>query len=130
MRVNTQSITVAAPPEKVLQFVADPANLPEWAVGFAQEIRHEDGQWIVTSPQGDVGLRVDVDRARGIVDYAMSPGPGVEVTAFSRVLPNEHGSEYVFTQFQPPATTDEDFDGQIEALGQELQVLQGLLEPR
>lgn len=129
MRTDTQSVTIAATPERVLDFVADPESLPKWAIGFAQSVRRTDeGQWIVTSPQGDVGIRVDVDRERGTVDYVMSPAPGVELTAFSRVLPNDSGAEFVFTQFQPAGMPDAVFEGQVQSLGHEFNVLRSLLE--
>lgn len=128
MRSDTQSVTIAATPEEVVDFVADPVNLPKWAIGFAQKVRNENDSWIVTTPQGDVTVQIDADRDRGIVDYVMSPAPGVELTAHSRALPNEDGAEYVFTQFQAPGMPDEVYEGQIEALGQEFDVLKSLVE--
>lgn len=104
MRSDTQSVTIATTPEEVIDFVADPENLPKWATGFAQSIRRENDHWMVTTPQGDVTVQIETDPDRGIVDYVMSPAPGVTLTltAYSRVLPNEDGAEYVFTQFQAP----------------------------
>lgn len=128
MRADTQTVTIDVPPERVGAFVADPRNLPRWAVGFARDVRHEDGRWIVTSAQGDVALRVDTDPRRGTVDFVMAPAPGVEVTAYSRVVANGDGAEYVFTQIQTPGTPDELFEGQVDALRHELQVLKRLLE--
>jgi hypothetical protein len=36
MPSDTQTISIDAAPEHVVAFVGDPANLPRWAVGFAQ----------------------------------------------------------------------------------------------
>lgn len=128
MRSNTQTTTIDSVPDQVIDFVADPQKLPSWAIGFALSVREEGGRWIVTSPQGEVTIRIEVDRDLGTVDYLMSPAPGVEVVANSRVLPNGDGSEYVFTQFQPPGMPDELFDHQVDTLGRELGILRKALE--
>ncbi len=41
MRTSTQSITIKATPGNVFAFVADPENLPKWAIGFAKKIRQQ-----------------------------------------------------------------------------------------
>jgi hypothetical protein len=58
----------------------------------------------------------------------MSPAGGVEGLAGSRVLPRGTGSEYVFTQFQPPGMPDEVFAKNVQAVTHELTVLKALLE--
>lgn len=126
MRSDTQSIMIGAPVSAVHAFVADPANLARWAVGFAQEVRQEKGQWIVRTAAGDV--QVGVAAALSTVDFHMRPAPGFEVSAFSRVLPAGDASVYVFTQFQGPGMPDEVFDAQVKALGHELIALKAVLE--
>jgi len=58
----------------------------------------------------------------------MSPAPGVESLAGSRVLPHGAGSEYVFTQFQPAGMPDDAFAKNVQAVTHELTVLKALLE--
>ncbi len=128
MRSDTRSVTIDASPEAVLRFVADPANLPRWAIGFAKEVRCDDGRWVVITASGEVGVTIDVDRRAGTVDFRMEPAPGVEAVAYSRVVPNGTGAEYVFTQFQQPGTPDDVFGQLSEALGHELVALKALLE--
>ena len=48
---------------------------------------------------------------------------GLEAVAYSRVVPNDSGAEYVFTQFQLPGMTDEVFAAQRAALAEELAIL-------
>jgi hypothetical protein len=45
MRADTQTITIQAPPDDVVSFVADGSNMPRWAIGFAKSV----------TPNGDVG---------------------------------------------------------------------------
>jgi hypothetical protein len=130
-RSDSRSVAIDAPPAHVFAFLADPANLPRWAVGFCHSIRpDEPGLWVVKTAQGDVLMRYVVDEAAGTIDFHISPAPGVEVVAYSRVLPNGEGSEYVFTQFQHPGMSDDVFDGQVRALVEELQVLRGVIHAR
>jgi hypothetical protein len=129
MRSDTQTITIGAPAKEVYAFVAEPGNLPRWAVGFAREIRPEDDHWQVRTGSGaEVRLRFRTDAELGIVDFVMEPAPGVVAVAYSRVLPHGDGADVVFTQQQTPGMADDSFDAQVAALGHELTVLKALLE--
>jgi hypothetical protein len=133
LRSDTRAITIEAAAKEVFAFAADPENLPRWAVGFCRAIRPDlgtPGRWIVTTAQGDVALRYVIDAAFGAIDFYLAPAPGVELPAFSRVVPNGEGAEYVFTQFQSPGMPDDVFEGQVRALVEELQVLRGLIMAR
>jgi hypothetical protein len=52
---------------------------------------------------------MEADAHRSTVDFWMSPAPGVEVLAPSRVVPRGSGSEFIFTQFQGPGMSDQAF---------------------
>ena len=132
LRSDTQAVSIEAYPEHVYSFVADPENLPAWAVGFCRAIRWDGRaeQWIVATAQGEIPIRYATDPATRTIDFYFSPAPDVEVAAFSRVVPNDRGSEYIFTQFQPPGMADDAFAAQIRALMEELQVLRALMHAR
>lgn len=130
MRSDTQSVTLDAPAPTVFALLAEPANLPLWAVGFCRAIRPGAEGWIVTTSTGEVGLRYEVNRAAGTIDFRMTPAPGVELTAYSRVISNAEGADYVFTQQQAPGMTDDAFAHQVEALREELAVLRSLVRAR
>jgi hypothetical protein len=132
-RSDTRAIGIPAPASEVFAFIADPENLPRWAVGFCRSIRRDDSaadRWIASTPQGDVAIRYVADQALGVIDFYFSPAANVETAAFSRVLPNAAGAEYVFTQFQETGMTDHVFDAQVLALREELQVLRSLFAAR
>src|SRR5262245_44549744 len=120
MRAATKTITIHADYEKVVGFVANAENLPRWAVGFAKAVRHDGGRWWVTTDSGEIGLRIAANRADGVVDFCMSPAPGVEARAASRVIAAGDGVEYVFTQFQPPDMPDDVFAKNVKAVTHEL----------
>jgi uncharacterized protein YndB with AHSA1/START domain len=128
-RTNTQSISIASPPEKVFAFVADPENLPVWAIGFCKEIRIEDERWIVTTPSGEqIPMRSVADAERGLLDGTWEMGPLGEGRSYTRVVPSGDGAEYVFTMVQASGMPDEVFDAQAAELGRELTVLKAHLE--
>jgi len=128
MRADTKTIAIRALPDKVWKFLANPENLPRWAVGFAKAIRKDGERWLVTTGGGEVALRIVADQKLGVVDFWLSPAPGTEGFAASRVLPNGDGVEFVFTQFQAPDMSDEIFAKNVQALAHELTVLKALLE--
>lgn len=132
LRSDTRTVTIDAAPEHVIAFVAEPGNLPAWAVGLCRGIRRaeEPGKWIVTTRKGEMPIRFVTNEQLGTIDFYFTPGPGAEAVAFSRVVPNGTGAEYVFTQFQPTGMPDELFDAQVHALAEELQVLRALIHAR
>jgi hypothetical protein len=127
MRSNTEHVTINVDHRRLFAFLADPGNLPKWAVGFCRAIRRDRDRWIVQTPQGEVAVRFVTHPELGIIDFHISLGPDSEVTAFSRVLPNGDGSEYIFTQFQAPGMADAVFEAQVRALREELVVLRALM---
>ena len=128
MRADTKTVSIEAPGDRVVTFLADPRNLPRWAVGFAKAVHDTPHGWVVLTGAGLMGIRIDSDVRRGTVDFRMEPAPGVEVLAASRVVPRGTGSELVFTQFQAPDMPDDVFAKNIQALTHELTVLKALLE--
>ena len=128
MRSDTQTISIESPAANVLAFVSDPGNLPRWAIGFARAVRPNQDHWVIETNSSEVPLRVQADERTGVVDFRMTPAPGVEVLAASRVIPRGKASEYVFTQFQVPGMSDEAFAVSIQTVTHELTVLKALLE--
>lgn len=128
---NTQSISINALPDDVFAFVADPLNFPQWAVGFCRSIRPDDtDRWIATTPSGQIPIWFERNVDARTIDFHFEPAPGLVAVAYSRIVPNATGCEYVFTQFQGEGMTDEVFDAQVQALIEELHVLRGVMQAR
>jgi hypothetical protein len=109
----------------VFAFVADPHNLPRWAPQFASAVRPEGDRWIVTSGDTEFTIAVRASGEVGTVDLVR--GPELNVGAFSRVLPNGRGSEYLFTLFFPDGTPEDAISAQMEVVGQELRTIRELV---
>lgn len=128
-RHDTQTIQIETDPSQVVRFLADGANLPRWAIGFAAAVRPNGDQWVVTTHAGgEIDTRVVTADPAGTVDFVMTLAPGVTATAWTRVVPVEGGALLSFTQVQQPGMPDEIFDAQVGAVTHELAVLRAMLE--
>lgn len=130
MNVDTQTALLHGSPSEVFDFLADPENLPRWAVGFCRSIRRDGERWMVRTGHGEIPIRLDASARAGTIDFWMEVEPGVEVGAFSRVIPAPGGAAYVFTQLQAPGMPDAAFEAQVSALREELRVLQSIARAR
>ena len=126
-RSHTRSISIAADPADVLAFLADPRNLPRWAPAFARSVTERDGQLLVDTGQGELAISLSVSRERGTVDVLSAAEP--RVGAFSRVLPNGEGSEYLFTLLFAPEADELAVEAQMAVVDQELEAVRTLCEP-
>lgn len=130
MRTETQTVSIETAGARVFDFVSNPENLPRWAKGFCTSLRREEGRWIVSSPRGEIALRMTTDAKLGVVDFHLSPAPGIESVAASRVVQRGQGCAYIFTFHQTPGMPDEDFESQRRTLAGELRILKDLMEGR
>lgn len=128
MRAATRSITIQSHPDKVFEFVSDPANLPLWSRSFCLSIYQQQGQWIVETPQGPLPIRMAIHRQLRIADQFFSPAPGVEFMIPTRVIPNESKSEFIVTLFQPEDLSEEQYQDEVSMIEQELIYLKNILE--
>ena len=124
-RAETRSISIEATPAAVFAFVADPYNLPRWAPAFASEVRPDGERWTVTSGGAELTIAVQASEEHGTVD--LLGGPELNVGAFSRVLPNAAGSEYLFTLFFPDGTPQEAIAAQMDVVEEELRSIRELV---
>ena len=129
---DVQSIGINAHPDKVFQFIAEPTNVPKWALGFSEV----DGKTaFMETPAGKmkVEMTMDSNPALGTVDTTMTMPDNSVGMAYSRVLPNDGGqtSIFSFVLMAPPVPLEE-IEGTLEAqkkqLAEELQLLKKILE--
>jgi hypothetical protein len=122
LKSATQSISIDAAPEVVVGFVADAENLPLWAPAFAQRVQRDGEHWIVDSPGARLRIEVRASHDVGTVDFVRAGvAPDRATGAFSRVVPNGRGSEYVFTRFFGDDVAGEDIAREMAVVAQELE---------
>jgi uncharacterized protein YndB with AHSA1/START domain len=127
---STRSISIAVPPQVVLDLVADPTQLPRWAPAVARAVRPAGGdRWLVDTGDGEVRIRVRVSPELGTVDFLLADAPpGIEVGTFTRVVPNGRGSEFIFTRFHSESTSKIEMAEQRAVVAVELQTVRALCE--
>jgi hypothetical protein len=128
-RSDTQTISIDAPPATVVALLTDASEFPRWAAGFARAVRVDGDDWIVDTGDAEVRLHVRVSDEHGTVDYLLADAlPGAEIGAFSRVIPNGRGCEFIFTQFLADDLRDTDLEDQKAVVAVELQTVRALCE--
>ena len=95
-RAETRTVSIAAPPERVVEYLADARHLPEWAPGFASAVTPEhDDIWTVQTDAGPQRVAVRTSPQHGVVDVVRADAPHQGL--FTRVVPNLAGAELIFS---------------------------------
>ena len=128
MNCDTQSIMINVAPAKLFDFLANPENLSRWAGSLCQSVRKEGDQWMIESKMGELKLRLVSNKEFGVIDYHIIPPLPMKFVAYSRIVPNGQGSEFIFTQFQLPLLPGSFFEKQKESLKKELVTLKDIME--
>ncbi|HET6704687.1 SRPBCC family protein [Amycolatopsis sp.] len=126
-RAETRTISVAAPPARVVEYLADPRHLPEWAPNFATAVDHDhDDIWRVHTESGPQRVAVRVAAEHGVVDVVSADAPNLGL--FTRVVPNLTGAELIFSLFFPTDTEPSAVDAQMAVVGEELRAVRDRVE--
>ena len=91
------SIPIARDPQTVIAFAGNPENLPLWAAGLSSGIARDGDDWVSESPMGKVRVSFRGPIELGLLDHDVTLPDGAVVHNPLRVLPNDDGSEVVFT---------------------------------
>jgi len=126
LRSKTRTISIDATPDAVLNVVADPYRLPSWAPNFARAVRPAGDDWLIQSVGAEALITVRVSRDQGTLDLLAARDH--RRGAFSRVLPNGDGSEYIFTLFFSRGTEETAIAAQMAIVDVELQTVRSLSE--
>lgn len=126
LRAETRTISIAAAPSVVYAFLADPHNLPRWAPDFASAVRPSGTDWLVDQGAAEVAITVRVSPEHGTVDLLAADNHSRG--AFSRVVPNGAGSEYLFTLFFPTDVDAASVEKQMTVVEEELRTIRALCE--
>ena len=127
-RSRTLTISINCDPKKVYEFVSNLENMPKWAKTFCKSIKKSNNEWIMQTPQGPVKIKIAPTNDFGILDHTVIPAPGVEVVVPMRVVTNGLGSEVIFTLFQQPGMTDENFAKDHGMVEQDLAALKQVMD--
>lgn len=127
MSIYTAAIAIAAPPERVFDYVRVPENQPEWAVNFVRSTRPlGGGRYVMETPVGQMSYRVEADPAARTVDFVFEAPHGSILP--TRVVPHPAGSIFTFTILRQPGMDDGGWEQGKRGLDEELELLKRRLE--
>jgi hypothetical protein len=118
MNSRTISVTIKRPPAEVYEFASNPENFPHWVRSFCQSVSKSGDDWFMETPDGWVGIRFSPPNKFGVLDHVVTLPDGRSILNPMRVVPNDEGSELLFTLFQLPDMSDDQFArdaGMVEA---------------
>lgn len=118
--MNSRTITcsINRPPSVVYEFASNPENLPQWVRSFCLSVRKSGDEWQMETPTGWVGIQFVPANDFGVLDHVVTLPDGQSILNSMRVVANGEGSEVMFTLFQLPGMSDEQFAkdaGMVEA---------------
>lgn len=122
------SVSINRTPAQVYEFASNPENLPKWAAGLSGSIKKVDEDWISESPMGRVKIKFAEKNNFGVLDHAVTIPSGAKFYNPMRVVPNNDGSELVFTLFRRPEVSDQEFAQDARSVEKDLATLKSLLE--
>lgn len=129
MKSETLNIYIDRSWQEVYEFVSDLMNFPKWAKTFCRSVKKQDNTWYeIETPQGLVRFRITPRNEFGVVDHYLISPKGAEVYVPMRVVKNGTGCEMIFTLFQQPGMTDEQFASDRALVEKDLATLKKQME--
>jgi hypothetical protein len=125
----TKTINIKASPDKVWDYVNDLSKWPQWAIHDVKTSRKgENGFWLIDGPRGTSKVRMNSNKATGILDHDfIDPGEGHWIVP-CRVVAGSEGTHFMITFTKPEQMPDEAFKTGMKMLDEELLKLKELLE--
>ena len=75
MNIHPLTITVSAPREAVLNFLADIDNLPKWTAGWCERLMLQRGRWWAFTAEGEQVVDMETSAGTGVIDLRAGPSP-------------------------------------------------------
>jgi hypothetical protein len=122
-------IGIERPFAEAYEFLAAPANFPQWASGLGHSFEPAGGlDWRAQTPMGPMMLRFSARNEHGVLDHSVIPESGAPMLNPMRLLANGEGCELVFTLYRRNGVTDEEYERDAAWVAHDLAGLKALLE--
>lgn len=121
------SIAINKSVDEVYRYASNPENFPEW-VAFIKSVTKKDDLWVGKTDIGDIKIKWTPANDFGIIDHQVRLTNGETVNNPMRVIPNNKGSEFIFTLFWLPNRTEQEFNEDAKAVATDLQKVKEILE--
>ena len=129
-KITQSSMSINASSDKVYLFASNPKNLPKWASGLGKGIKKVNSSWIINSPMGKIQIRFAEINKYGILDHDVTLESGEKFHNPMRVIPNDKGSEVIFTLFRQPGMSEKKFLEDERMIRKDLRTLKRLMEAK
>jgi hypothetical protein len=114
---RTITVRIGRPFDQVYNFLADPANWNQWALGLGKSIRQSNHRsnhgsshgWIAESDGGTIEVEFTPRNRFGVVDHTVKRPSGAQVYVPMRLIVSGTGCELLFTLFREPQMSDQQF---------------------
>lgn len=128
--MNSRTITCSINrlPSVVYEFASNPENLPQWVKSFCLSVKKSGDEWQMETATGWVGIQFVPANDFGVLDHVVTLPDGQSILNPMRVVANGEGSEVMFTLFQLPDMSDEQFAKDAGMVEADLRTLKAVLE--
>jgi hypothetical protein len=128
---QTLTVRIERPFDTAYEYVSDPANWTQWAAGLGSGFTQSaDGTWTVAAPDGNVTVKFTGRNEFGVADHWVTTPDGQVVYLPFRVVASDTGTEALFTLYQQPGMTDDEFARDAGLVRKDLDKLKEVLEGR
>jgi len=122
------SVSIQRSVAEVYEFASDPKNLPQWAGGLSGSIKKIDEGWLAEAPMGTVKVKFAEINKFGVLDHEVTLASGIKFYNPMRILPNNDGSEVIFTLYRQGDMSDQQFADDAKSVRRDLNKLKSLIE--
>jgi hypothetical protein len=128
---TTRSITIETQASPVFEYLARAENLPEWAPAFAETVRRDGDDIVVTSGGDERRFRFRTDALLSVIDFLAAVSRNQFATAATiRLVPRASTTEVLFTLMRIPNESDKELEDRARAVELELSTLRERFMPR
>ena len=122
MNSKTATLILHAPKDYVFSFLSNIENLPKWATIFCKELKIVDGKYKVVTSGGELFFEMISDKKTGVIDMFAGANERQMGIFPVRVIDLPNGECVIlFTMFQTPGISDEQFVAQHQSLLEEFE---------
>ena len=115
-RAEAIHVSILAPPQRVVGFLADVNNWKTWAPWVRAVVDHSGRDWTLETDGERMHLRFVEPNTLGVLDHTVTLASGVSIYNAMRVVPNGSGSELVMLVVQTPPASSEQFEQDVQAV--------------
>lgn len=115
-RAEVVHISILAPPQQVVDFLADVNHWKTWAPWVRAVERPSGRDWTLDTDTGKMQLRFVEPNSLGVLDHTVTLASGASIYNAMRVSANGSGSELLMVVLQTPPASSADFERDVQAV--------------